>query len=116
MKTSIVVPLAVMLLMLSALVAQEKVGSPKPDNAAGASAKPLMVSGKVSGNGKTLVTDIDSEWMVSNADVLKGHEGRRVTVKCYVDTERNRIQILWVRKDEAESNYSARSMDSAFRR
>jgi hypothetical protein len=116
MKTSIVAMLAGLLLISNALFAQEKVNSVRADNAPAASAKPLMVAGQVSNDRKTLVTDIDSEWLVSNPDALKGHEGRRVTVKCYVDTEKSRMQILSVKKDESESTYSARSADSAFRR
>ena len=81
-----------------------------------ASAKPLAVSGRVSDDGKSLITDIDSEWAVSNAEMLKGNEGRRVTVKCYVDTERGRIQVLSVKKNESEPKYAARYNDSAFRR
>jgi hypothetical protein len=81
-----------------------------------ASTKPLTVSGKVSDDGKSLITDIDSEWAVSNAEMLKGKQGRRVTVKCYVDTDHNRIQILTIKKEESESKYATRYNDSAFRR
>ena len=79
------------------------------------SSKPLMVSGRVSPDGKTLLTDIDSEWTISNPDALKGHEGLRVMVKCYVDTEKSRIQILRVKKEE-DFKYAAKHDDSAFRR
>jgi len=116
MKTSIVATFAAVLLISGVTFAQEKPSSPKPDNATATSAKSLTVTGQVSSDGKTLVTDIDSEWSVSNPEALKGHEGRRVTVKCYVDTEKNRIQILSAKKDESASTYSARSTDSAFRR
>jgi hypothetical protein len=51
-----------------------------------------------------------------NSEMLKGNEGHVVKVKCYVDTERNRIQILSVKRDENGSNYSATHADSAFRR
>ena len=82
-----------------------------------AAAKPLTVWGQVSSDGKIFITDIDSEWTVSNAASLKGYEGRLVRVKCYVDSDRNRIQILDVKRDERGSNYTAtRYADSAFRR
>ncbi|MGA2858648.1 MAG: hypothetical protein ABSE40_17400 [Candidatus Sulfotelmatobacter sp.] len=116
MKTSIVGAFAVVLLISGAAFAQEKASAAQTNNATAASAKPLTVAGQVSNDRKTLVTDIDSEWSVSNPEALLGHEGRRVTVKCYVDTERNRIQILSVKKDESAATYSARSTDSAFRR
>ena len=74
------------------------------------------MSGKVSGDGKTLMTDIDSAWPVSNTDALKGHEGRWVTVRCYVDTDHGQIHVLSVRKEESELKYAARYADSVFRR
>ena len=114
MKTSVACALAAVLLLSGASFAQES--SPKPDHAVTASAKPLTVAGQVSNDRKTLMTDIDSEWRVSNPDALKGHEGRRVTVKCYVDTGKNSIQVLSVKKEESGSSYAARSTDSAFRR
>jgi len=106
------------LVMLAACVmAQDKAAGSRPDVAQTEASKPLTVSGKVSSDGKTLITDIDSEWMVSNTVALKGYEGRIVRVKCYVDSGRNRIQILAVKRDERDSNYTAtRYADSAFRR
>lgn len=116
MKTSIVATFAAVLLVVGTAFAQEKANSLQPDNATAASSKPLTVVGQVSNDRKTLKTDLDSEWGVSNPETLKGHEGHRVTVKCYVDSEKNSIRILAVRKDDSSGTYSARSTDSAFRR
>jgi hypothetical protein len=110
MKRSVLATLAMAMAISGSIFAQEKPAL-SADHAA-FSAKPLTVSGKVSADGKTLLTDIDSEWLVSNADVLKGHEGRAVRVKCYVDTEKNSMKILSVKKEE-ESNYAARNTFSA---
>jgi hypothetical protein len=119
MKTSILVVLAIASLAAVA-VAQDQAGTNSNEQSTHAgttmSSKPLVVSGKVSPDGKSLLTDIDSEWAVSNPEVLKGHEGRRVTVKCYVDTEKSRIQILRVKKEDGELKYAVRYDDSAFRR
>jgi hypothetical protein len=119
MKTSILVVLAI-LSMLPGALAQDQAGLNSNDEGrqtgTAMSAKPLVVSGKVSPDGKALLTDIDSEWVVSNPEVLKGQEGLRVTVKCYVDTAKGRIQILRVKKEEGEMKYAARHNDSAFRR
>ena len=115
MKTSTVGAFAIVLLISGAAFAQET-ASAAQTNATAASAKPLTVAGWVSSDRNSFVTDIDSEWSVSNPEALKGHEGRRVTVKCYVDTEGNRIRILSVKTDENAGTYSARSTDSAFRR
>jgi len=100
------------LLAASPLLAQEN-GPAKP--ATGTAAKPLVVSGRVSNDGKMLLTDLDSEWTVSNVSALKGHEGHLVRVKCLVDSAKNKIEILAITKDESNAT-AARSSDSAFRR
>lgn len=112
---SIVARLTILLLMTPGIMfAQGKSDSATPaDTWAG---RTLIIAGRVSDDGKILMTDLDSEWAVSNSSALKGHEGRLVKVKCYVDTEKNRIQIVSVRQSPSESNYAARTMDSAFRR
>jgi phosphoserine phosphatase len=81
-----------------------------------ATAKTLIVSGKVSWDAKTLLTDLDSEWRVENALVLKGYEGDLVRVRCLVDSDRNQIHILSLRKETDETTYAPRYADSAFRR
>jgi hypothetical protein len=111
MKSTILLALAVALFASLPAIAQDK-----PDPAI-VSTKPLVVSGRVSTDGKTLLTDIDSSWSVSNREALKGHEGRMVRVKCFVNTEKNSIEILTVKRDDSGSNYTAvRYSDSAFRR
>jgi hypothetical protein len=112
MKIRTVSTLVMALAISSVSFAQDKAVSAQ-GHAAAFAPKPLTVSGKVSTDGKTFLTDIDSEWLVSNADALKGHEGRLVRVKCYVDTEKNSIRVLAVKKDDAESNYAARNTFSA---
>lgn len=112
---SIVAKLTILLLLTPGIVfAQGKLESATPADTS--PRRTLIISGRVSDDGKSLMTDLDSEWAVSNSSALKGHEGRLVRVKCYVDAEKNRIQIVSVRKIPDESNYAARTMDSAFRR
>jgi hypothetical protein len=103
-------------LCLCSVLAFAQQSSSQPVAVSAGSVRPLIVSGKVSADGKSLLTDIDSEWIVSNAETLKGHEGRLVTVKCYVDTEKNRLQVLTVRRTANEVSSAARQSDSAFRR
>jgi hypothetical protein len=79
-------------------------------------AKSLTVFGKVSGDGRSLVTDIDTEWTISNPEILKGHEATLVTVKCYVNPERNQLRVLSVKTAQPEFKFVSRSGDSAFRR
>jgi hypothetical protein len=113
MRTSLaVLPVLACLLLTSGSVAQQA----EPAGAtANVPAKALVVFGKISDDGKKLISDIDSEWTVSNPEMLKGLEGHLVRLKCYVDTEKNRLRVLFVKK-ESELGYSARYADSAFRR
>lgn len=115
MKTNIVGLLATVLLISSYCVAQEKPETAKAGNTP-ASTKILTVFGKVSNDARTLLTDLDSEWKVANANVLKGYEDRLVRVRCYVDAEKNQLHIVSIKKESGGENYAARYADSAFRR
>ena len=115
MKRTTLGMLALLLLSGAAAVAQDKPASSQ-DHPAAFSAKPLNVSGKVSSDGKILLTDIDTQWSISNPDALKGHEGHLVRVKCYVDTEKNSVKVLSVKRADSEASYAAQHSDSAFRR
>lgn len=114
MKTVILAMLATTLVVSCSAIAQEKAETAKQDNVN--AAKALIVSGRVSDDGRMLLTDIDSEWSVSNADALKGHEGHMVRVRCYVDSAKNKIQILSLKNDAGANYTAARYADSAFRR
>lgn len=115
MKRLMIASVAAMLLVSALSFAQEHSDKTKPDPSS-SSAKTLLVYGRVSNDGKKLLTDLDSEWTVSNSDMLKGREGALVRVRCYVDSDRNSIQILSIKKEQGESTYAARNADSAFRR
>jgi hypothetical protein len=71
-------------------------------NAQMGAAKSIVISGRVSSDGKRFLVDTDSEWDVSNARILKGREGSLVTVKCYVDADRNQLQIVSVNRVQPE--------------
>jgi hypothetical protein len=114
MKTSIAGVLA--LLLIAATAVGQDSGRSAPNSGASAPQKALTVSGRVSDDGKLLLTDIDAEWAVSNAESLRGQEGRMVVVRCYVDSEKNRIRILSVKRGDSGTPYAARYADSAFRR
>jgi hypothetical protein len=114
--TRLAISLAVVVLMSSFALAQEH-GKPDTTNSDHpqawiASTKALTVSGKVSDDGKRFISDIDTEWALNNPNSLKGHEGRLVTIKCYVDPDKNRIQVLSIKTPQ----YAAMHNDSAFRR
>jgi len=115
MKRLMIESVAALLLISALSVAQEQTEKTKPD-ASSSPAKTLLVYGRVSNDGKKLVTDLDSEWTVSNSETLRGREGTLVRVRCYVESDRNRIRILSIKKEQGESGYAARNADSAFRR
>lgn len=121
MKTSIAGALA-LLLIAGTAVGQDSGrsatnGAPSNNVTSNSgTSKALTVSGRVSDDGKLLLTDIDTEWGVSNAEALRGQEGRMVVVRCYVDSEKNRIRVLSVKRGDSGTPYAARYADSAFRR
>jgi hypothetical protein len=101
-----------------ALAQDQPTPTSQPDQpvARPAAARSLSVFGKVSNDGRSLFTDLDTEWAVSNAELLKGREGSLVTVKCYVDSDRNQIHVLSVRAAQSDVKHASRQGDSAFRR
>ena len=115
MKTGTICMLAAALSISTCCLAQEKGPAADAEHSRSAS-KTLIVSGRISADGKMLVTDLDSEWKIENAGVLKGHEGDLVRVRCVVDPDRGEIRILSVKKENGEAAYAARYADSAFRR
>ena len=119
MKSSIFAAILLALMTPGFALAQDQPQSTSLTPAASVArpvAKSLTVLGKVSGDGRSLVTDIDTEWTISNPEILKGHEATLVRVKCYVDSERNQLRVLSVKTAQPEFKYVSRSGDSAFRR
>ena len=119
MKSSIFAIILLALMTSSIALAQgepQSAGLTPATSVARPVAKSLTVFGKVSGDGRSLVTDIDTEWTISNPEILKGREATLVTVKCYVDPERNQLHVLSVKTAQPEFKFASRSGDSAFRR
>jgi hypothetical protein len=78
--------------------------------------KAVTISGQVSDDGKFLVSDDDDIWTVNNPNVLAGHVGQQVRVKCQVVQEKNEIHVFYVRAELRDVKYVPKSGDSAFRR
>src|ERR1035437_9184815 len=78
MKKLMTVIFVLSLLTSLGLVAQDTM---KQDNMkAGTSAKAASITGKISDDGKTFVSDKDGKsWTINNPDAVKGHEGHHVT-------------------------------------
>ena len=112
MKKLIFVTFGVALMMSLMAIAQEttKQDTVKQDSVTSSptststlSTNPMSISGKVSDDGKTFVSDKDSKsWTVSNPDALKGHEGHQVTVSANVNADKNEVQVLSVKMIEAD--------------
>jgi hypothetical protein len=120
MKRWKLVPLALALFLPATAAAQDatKSGGVKQDDlkARIGPAKAVTISGQVSADGKTLVSDEDDIWAVSNPSVLAGHEGKQVLVKCQVHADKYEIHIFSIKPKLVDAKYVARNGDSAFRR
>jgi hypothetical protein len=80
----------------------QSTATPASKSARPVSAKSIMISGRVSNDGRHFLLDPDNEVEVSNASVLKGREGNLVTVKGYFDSAHNQIQIVSVNRVQPE--------------
>ena len=62
---------------------------------ADASKKAVQVTGKVSDDGKTFVTDTDSKsWTITNPAAVKGHEGHHVTLTAQCNADKNEVHVM----------------------
>ena len=60
-----------------------------------ASKKAVQVTGKVSDDGKTFVSDKDSKsWTITNPDAVKGHQGHHVTLTAHVYADKNEVHVM----------------------
>jgi hypothetical protein len=59
-----------------------------------ASKAAVEVTGKISDDGKTFVSDSDGKsWTIANPDTVKGHEGHHVTLKANLNSDKNEINV-----------------------
>jgi hypothetical protein len=93
MKKLLAILFALTLLTSLSLVAQDttKQDSMKSD----ASAKAASITGKISDDGKSFVSDKDGKsWTISNPDAVKGHEGHHVTLKAHVSADKGEVDVV----------------------
>jgi hypothetical protein len=74
----------------------------------------VQIAGRVSRDGKLLVSEDQEQWTISNPGALRGQEGHWVTVKCQLSSDQNRIHVFSVAG--SETSLVARPADAAFRR
>jgi hypothetical protein len=105
MKSLALISFAIVLASLSAFAQYGNQGSTGQQTSATeqTSTKAVTLSGKVSDDGKSFVSDKDNKsWTVSNPDALKGHEGHEVKVKAHEDAAKNEIHVVSVKKMKGE--------------
>jgi hypothetical protein len=93
MKKLMAILFTLALLTSLGLVAQDTMSqdSMKSDK----STKAASITGKISNDGKTFVSDKDGKsWTISNPDSVKGHEGHHVTLKAHVSADRNEVDVV----------------------
>jgi hypothetical protein len=93
MKKLLTIVFALSLLTSFSLVAQDtmKQDPTKSDT----SAKAASVTGKISDDGKTFVSDKDGKtYTITNPDAVKGHEGHHVTLKAKVSPDKNEVDVV----------------------
>ncbi len=93
MKRLIVLCFAMALLTTGIASAQDNMQNDtmKKDDA---SAKATQVTGKISDDGKTFVSDSDSKtWTIANPDAIKGHEGHHVILTAHVNADKNSVWV-----------------------
>jgi hypothetical protein len=120
MKKWMLIFLVVAFLMPDTALAQHssKAAEAKPagSKTSKVSTKAVAISGQISLDGKTLVSEENDIWSVSNPNVLAGHEGQQVSVKCQVQPDKDEIQIFSVKVALKEVKSASNRSDSAFRR
>jgi hypothetical protein len=103
MKKMMTILFALSLLTSISALAQD--ATPQSNSQPGASAqsnmqsdtstKPTHITGKISDDGKTFVSDSDGKtWTINNPDAVKGHEGHHVTLKANVSADKTSVDVV----------------------
>jgi hypothetical protein len=59
------------------------------------SKKAVDVTGKISADGKTFVSDKDGKsWTIVNTDAVKGHEGHHVVLNAHVYPDKGQVHVM----------------------
>lgn len=116
MKKLTLVAFAVTVLMSLTAIAQEAANPDTSSAAPRAHVKAITLSGTVSDEGQTFISDKDVKWGVANPEALDGHDGGQVTIKCFAYPDKRQIHVLAVRTGQPEVRYTNNRSDSAFRR
>ena len=93
MKKLIIILFAFGLLTSLSLAAQDTM---KQDNTkASTTTKAASLTGKISDDGKTFVSDKDGKsWSIDNPEAVKGHEGHHVTLKAHISADAGTVDVV----------------------
>jgi hypothetical protein len=92
MKKLMTIVFALSLLTSLSLVAQD---TQQDSMKSGNSAKSSHITGKISDDGKTFVSDTDGKsYTINNPDAVKGHEGHHVTLKANVSADASAVNVV----------------------
>jgi|SRR5580692_1442646 hypothetical protein len=92
MKKLMAILFALTLLTSLSLFAQD---TTTQDSTKSDTSKASHITGKISDDGKTFVSDKDGKsWTISNPDAVKGHEGHHVTLKANVSADGSAVNVV----------------------
>jgi len=93
MRKLMTIVFALSLLTVFSLAAQD---TTQQDNMkSGPSTKATHITGKISDDGKTFVSDSDGKsYTINNPDAVKGHEGHHVTLKANVSSDQTSVDVV----------------------
>ena len=92
MKKLLAILFALTLLTSLSLFAQD---TTTQDSTKSDTSKASHITGKISDDGKTFVSDKDGKsWTISNPDAVKGHEGHHVTLKANVSADGSAVNVV----------------------
>jgi hypothetical protein len=93
MKKLMMIVFALSLLTSLSLMAQDTTQQDSMKSAT--STKAASITGKISDDGKSFVSDKDSKsYTISNPDAVKGHEGHHVTLKANVSSDKTSVDVV----------------------
>jgi hypothetical protein len=92
MKKLMAICFALAILTCGIATAQDTMGS---DSSMKSDKKTSKVTGKISEDGKSFVSDSDSKsWTISNPEAVKGHEGHHVTLTAHVNADKSEVHVM----------------------
>ena len=78
--------------------------------------KAVSLSGLLSADRKTLVSEENDVWSVSNPEALAGLEGKLLVVKCQLIAKKNEIHVFAAKVAPVVPKSASYKGDSAYRR